>query len=38
MFTAFAGDRDYAWTVDQFRALPPPFFICDLGHGIQALD
>lgn len=24
-----AGDRDHAWTVDQFRALPPPFLTCE---------
>jgi len=24
-----AGDRDHAWTVERFRALPPPFLICE---------
>jgi len=24
-----AGDRDHRWTVEQFRALPPPFLTCE---------
>ena len=24
-----AGDQDHAWTVEQFRALPPPFLTCE---------
>lgn len=24
-----ANDRDHAWTVEQFRALPPPFLTCE---------
>jgi uncharacterized protein len=24
-----AGDKDHAWTVEQFRALPPPFLTCE---------
>jgi len=24
-----AGDRDHAWTVERFRALPPPFLTCE---------
>jgi predicted nucleic acid-binding protein len=24
-----AGDRDHAWTVEQFRVLPPPFLTCE---------
>ena len=24
-----AGDRDHAWTVEQFRALSPPFLTCE---------
>ncbi len=24
-----AGDRDHAWTVEQFRNLAPPFFTCE---------
>ena len=24
-----AGDKDHAWTVAQFRALPPPFLTCE---------
>jgi uncharacterized protein len=23
------GDRDHAWTVEQFQALPPPFLTCE---------
>ena len=23
------GDRDHAWTVERFRALPPPFLTCE---------
>ena len=24
-----AGDRDHAWTVERFRALPPSFLTCE---------
>ena len=24
-----AGDQDHAWTVERFRALPPPFLTCE---------
>lgn len=24
-----AGDRDHTWTVERFRALPPPFLTCE---------